>query len=206
MKLLNTLCALLVATLILAAPGSASAGEPTEKIKSTINEVIEVLKDPSLKGPENTTARRAKLRESISERFSFQDMARRSLGRHWKERTTQEKKDFTDVFARLIENSYIGKIEGYTDEKVVYTGEVLLKRKAMVKTRIVTTKGTEIPINYKLLKRSDWVVYDISVEGVSLVSNYRSQFNSALSSSSYAELVDTLRKKVEAQQSVASSD
>ncbi len=106
-------------------PSVARAGDPTELVRASIDGILEILKDPSLKGEAKTRVRRDKLRERIHERFSFEDMAKRSLGKHWKKRSPEEKKEFVKVFGELIENSYIGKMEGYTDEKVIYDNETI---------------------------------------------------------------------------------
>ena len=114
----------------------------------------------------------------MKERFTFAEMAKRSLGKHWREMNGEEREEFTAIFARLIENSYIGKIEGYTEEKVLYEKELLRKRTAVVKTKIITNQGTDIPLDYRLINRKggEWMVYDVVIEGVSLVRNYRTQF------------------------------
>ncbi|MFQ5586010.1 MAG: phospholipid-binding protein MlaC [Thermodesulfobacteriota bacterium] len=199
MKIIGRMSLIIVALTILFSHSLADASEPTDQVKGTIDEVIAILKDTSLKGPEKTEQRRDKLREKMKERFTFAEMAKRSLGKHWKERSTEEKKEFVALFARLIENSYIGKIEGYTDEKVLYENEILRKRTAVVKTKIITKKGTDIPLDYRLIntKNGQWMVYDVVIEGVSLVRNYRTQFSKEIRSSSYEELVRQLKSKTE---------
>ncbi len=137
------------------------------------------------------------MRVRIQERFSFEDMAKRSLGKHWKKRNDSEKKEFVKLFGTMIENSYLGKLEGYTNEVVRYEQEINKKTAIEVRTKIVTTKGTEIPINYRLLSRKgQWMVYDVIIEGVSLVRNYRTQFSQVLRSSPFEELVAQLNKKI----------
>jgi phospholipid transport system substrate-binding protein len=199
MKILGRMTLIIVALTILFSHSLADASEPTDQIKGTIDEIIAILKDPSLNGPEKSDQRRARLREKMKERFTFAEMAKRSLGKHWREMNGEEKEEFTAIFARLIENSYIGKIEGYTDEKILYENEMLRKRIAIVKTKIITKKGTDIPLDYRLINRKggEWMVYDVVIEGVSLVRNYRTQFSKALRSSSYEDLVLTLKSKIE---------
>ncbi len=199
MKILGRTTLIIVALTILFSHSLADASEPTDQIKGTIDEIIAILKDPSLKGPEKSDQRRDKLREKMKERFTFAEMAKRSLGKHWREMNGEEKEEFTAIFARLIENSYIGKIEGYTDEKILYENEMLRKRIAIVKTKIITKQGTDIPLDYRLINKQsgEWMVYDVVIEGVSLVRNYRTQFSKALRSSSYEELVRTLKSKIE---------
>ena len=129
--------------------------------------------------------------------FNFEEIAKRALARHWRKRTDKEKKEFTALFSNFLEGSYIGKIEAYTDEEVVYVGEKVDKGRAVVKTKVIS-KGIETPIHYRLLKGkgSEWMVYDVVIEGVSFVRNYRTQFNEVIKKSSYEELVKRLRSKV----------
>lgn len=188
----------IAALCLLLSASNGFASNATEQMKGTIDKILSVLQDSSLKGPSKQEERRAKIREAIGKRFDFREMAKRSLGKHWRNRSDAERKEFSELFADLIESSYIEKIENYSNEKVIYENEQVRKNKSKVKTKIISSKGTVISVQYKLLTRSDgyWRVYDIVVEGVSLVSNYRTQFGKALSSSSYSELVDKLRSKV----------
>jgi phospholipid transport system substrate-binding protein len=199
MKILGRTTLIIVALTILFSHSLADASEPTDQIKGTIDEIIAILKDPSLNGPEKSDQRRDRLREKMNERFTFAEMAKRSLGKHWREMNSEEREEFTAIFARLIENSYIGKIEGYTDEKILYENEMLRKGRAIVKTKIITKQGTDIPLDYRLINKQNgqWMVYDVVIEGVSLVRNYRTQFSKALRSSSYEDLVLTLKSKIE---------
>ncbi len=178
-------------------PLKAIAGEPTEQVKQTVDAVIQILNNKELKKPEKLDERRSKIRETVEKRFDFEEMAKRSLAVHWKDRTPQEKQEFTSLFSDLLEDTYIRKIERYEDEKVVYTDERTDGPYATVRTRIVTTKEIEIPVDYKIFKKGQkWEVYDIIVEGVSLVNNYRTQFNQIIRSGSYEDLVQKLKKKV----------
>jgi len=190
--------AAVIVLMALAVPVGAIAGEPTDLVKVTIDEVLAVLKDPSLKGPGKTAERRGKMRESMQKIFGFDEMAKRCMGKYWRERTKKEKDEFTHIFARMIEASYIDKVEKYTNEKVVYDDEKNVGQMSMVRTKVITARGTEIPIDYKLLKKRDgqWRIYDVVIEGVSLVSNYRSQFKSVLTSKPYPELVRQIKAKL----------
>ena len=180
---------------VLATP--ASAGEPTDQIKSTIDKVIAILNDPELKAPEKTKERRLLMRGIADERFDWQEMARRSLARHWKDRTDKEKEEFVPLFADLLERTYMNRVENYSGEKVIYTGERVEGKYALVSLSVFTSKDVEIPIEYRLQKKSDeWLIYDVSIEGVSLVNNYRTQFNSIILNSSYEGLVAKLKDKV----------
>jgi phospholipid transport system substrate-binding protein len=171
---------------------------PTEQIKQTVDKVLDILKSKELKRPEKTAERRAAIRKVVDERFDFEEMAKRSLGIHWKDRTISEKKEFVPLFTDLLERTYIDKIESYTDEEIVYIGEVVEGEYASVKTKIVTKKNVEIPIEYRLFKKNaKWEVYDVIIEGVSLINNYRTQFNKIIRTQSYPELVRRLKNKQE---------
>jgi phospholipid transport system substrate-binding protein len=175
------------------------ASSVQDQLKATIDHILEILRDPSLKGDEHAETRRAALRKVIHERFSFAKMSQLSLARHWKKRSAEEKKAFIDLFGQLLEQTYISKIESYTDEKVAYGKEFVRKKKAQVNTKIITDT-VEIPINYRMYRTKDgsWMVYDLVIEGVSLVGNYRSQFDQILQKGSYEKLLDELKKKIEA--------
>lgn len=169
---------------------------PKEQIKTTVDNVINILKDPKYKGESKAQQRRAALRTEISKVFDFEEMSKRTLGVYWKERTPQEKKEFVELFKDLLERSYSGKIESYTDEEVVYTDERIENRYAEVKTKIITKERKEIPIDYRLyFTGNNWKVYDVVIEGVSLISNYRSQFNKIIRTQSYQELVKRMKTK-----------
>jgi phospholipid transport system substrate-binding protein len=178
-------------------PSAGWAGEPTEELKKSVDAVIDVLKDKELMKPENTKQRRDKIRNIVNGRFDYEEMAKRSLALHWRNRTPEEKKEFVPLYSDLLERTYIDKIEKYRDEKVLYVGELTEGQNALVKTKVITAQDVEIPISYRLSKEADgWKVYDVIIEGVSLVQNYRSQFNSIIRSDSYQVLVKKLRDKV----------
>lgn len=174
------------------------AGEPTDQVKQTTDSVLDILKNKELKRPEKTKDRRAAIRKIIDERFDFEEMTKRSLALHWRERSPEEKREFVTLYSDLLERNYIRKIEKYEDEKIQYAGETINDRYASVKTRIITKKNVEIPIEYRLLKRdTKWEVYDVVIEGVSLVNNYRTQFNNIIRTSSYEELLKRMKTKQE---------
>lgn len=192
-RLLRILLGTCVLTLLLAA--SASAGEPTDQVRQSVDKVLNILRNKELKRPERTQERRAAIRKIVDERFDFEEMAKRSLALHWRKRTSEEKKEFVMLYSDLLERAYIKKIEDYTDEKVLYTGESVEGDYAVVRTKIIR-KGVETPIDYRLLrKNSQWEVYDVIIEGVSLVNNYRKQFNQIINSRSYEDLVRRLKSK-----------
>ncbi len=202
--LLATRYSLLVAVLLaaiyylLVTGSEAYADTPTQQVKQTVDKVLDILRDKELKRPEKTKERRVLLRRTISEIFDFEEMAKRSLALHWRKRTPEERKEFVALYTDLLERSYIKKIESYTDEKILYTGEKINGEYAEVDTKIITKRNVEIPIEYRLLKKnSKWEVYDVVIEGVSLVNNYRTQFNKIIRTDSYEELVKRMKNKQE---------
>ena len=174
----------------------AAAGVPTDQLKGAVERVLKTLDDPSLKGQGRLGERRVAVRKIANEIFDFGEIAKRSMARHWQPLSDAQRTEFVGLFADLLERSYISKIETYGGEKIQYTAERADGDFATVSTRIVTKNGTEVPVDYRMIKRSDrWLVYDVSIEGVSLVSNYRTQFNKIIQTTSYNELVSKLRNK-----------
>jgi phospholipid transport system substrate-binding protein len=181
-------------------PGFSLAGAPTAQIRGTIDRAIAILKDPALAAKEKREERRDLLRKEIAPVFDFAEMAKRSLGIRWRERTPEERDRFVALFREVLENSYLGKIEGYEGEVIRYGKETVDGPYAEVKTLVVTGKGQEIPVDYRMLGNGGkWRIYDVVIEGISLVNNYRSQFNSILQKSSFAEMMEKLRATVRKQ-------
>lgn len=177
-------------------PLRAEAGAPTDQVKETVDAVVSILNEKELKRPEKEKERRTAIRQTIAKRFDFEEMAKRSLSTHWKERTPAEQKEFVALYADLLENTYVRKIERYENEKVVYYDEKLDGDYAIVRTKIVGKNGLSIPVEYRIMKKKDrWEVYDIIIEGVSLVNNYRTQFTQIIRSGSYSDLVKRLKEK-----------
>jgi len=173
------------------------ASEITDGVKKTIDSIIEVVSNGEFNASDKKTERRALIREIVQKKFSYPEMSRRSLAKHWKERTPEEKNEFTSLFGRLLESSYARKIEGYTDEKIIYIDEKVKGNVALVKT-IIKKSNDEIPVDYKLTRvGNDWKIYDFIVEGVSMIKNYRTQFRKIIRKTSYQELVKKLKAKVE---------
>ena len=176
-------------------PADASAGTATEAVRATIDEVLRILGDKDLKQPSRADERRKLLEKTVGARFDYQEMSRRSLGAPWNQLADKDKHEFVDLFRTLLTNTYADRVESYSGEGVQYLNERTEKDYAEVRTKIQSGK-TEIPMDYRLInKNSDWRVYDVVVDGVSLVNNYRGQFSKILRTSSYPELVDQLRKK-----------
>jgi phospholipid transport system substrate-binding protein len=174
----------------------AFAGDAKDQIKQTTERILSILSDPSYKGPGKTEGRRREIRKAIDERFDWEEMAQRALATHWPKRSPEEKKEFAILFQDLLARAYMDKVEGYSGEKIVYTAETVEDDRAVTKVKIVTSKNKEILLEYRLLKKGpQWLVYDISIEGVSLVNNYRTQFNSIILKDGFDVLVKKLKEK-----------
>jgi phospholipid transport system substrate-binding protein len=178
--------------------GTSIAGGPTDDVRKTTDKLIAIVSDPSMKSADRAAERARRIRKAVDERFDWREMSKRTLARYWKKRTDQEKEEFIDLFGKLLERTYLDKVEGYSGEKVLYVAEKIDGNYGIVVVKIVTKKDTEIQVKYKLKKKGgEWLVYDISIEGVSLINNYRKQFNSIITRSSYEDLIKKLREKVE---------
>jgi phospholipid transport system substrate-binding protein len=190
---------LAVTTVVLTSGGPAWAGAPTDQLRGRVDRVLRILEDPALKQDARVVERRAAIRTMAHEIFDFRELSQRALARHWPARTPAERDEFVQLFADLLERSYIGKIETYSGgDRIQYTSETADGDQATVRTRIVTKAGAEIPVDYRMHRVGDrWLVYDVAIEGVSLVANYRAQFNKIIQTSSYRGLVEKLSAKKE---------
>ena len=184
----------IVVALIVTSTLPARAGAPTDSLRQSVDQVVKILADPAIR--DNADARRVQVRKVAESIFDYPETARRSLGQHWNARTPQQQEEFVKLFADLLDRSYVSKIDLYQGERVQYTGEQADANDATVKTVIVAKKGTDIPVDYRMhMKNGRWLVYDVIIEGVSLVSNYRTQFNKIIQTESYDALVQRLRAK-----------
>jgi phospholipid transport system substrate-binding protein len=182
--------------LSLVVAGRAAAGAPTDQLKAQIDRVLKVLDDPELKKDGRNRERRAAVRKIANDIFDFGETARRSLARHWQGRTPAERDEFVQLFSDLLERSYISKIELYGGEKIQYLGDAVEGEQAKVQTKLLTKSGSEIPIEYRMHRKGDrWLVYDVVIEGVSLVANYRTQFNKIIQTDSYQALIKKMKNK-----------
>jgi phospholipid transport system substrate-binding protein len=182
--------------LLLMQPVGVVAGAPGEQVRQSVDTLLAILKDPRLKREENKNERREKLKEVIYQRFDFTEMAKRSLGSEWRRRSPEEQKEFVELFTDLLKRAYLEQIESYSGEKIQYLKEQEGDNHAEVPTKIVDNKGQEYSVNYRLHKvNGDWKVYDVVIEDISLVNNYRSQFSRMLGKSSYEELVNRMKGK-----------
>jgi phospholipid transport system substrate-binding protein len=193
---LTVLKTIVLGLVMLCIAGDASAGLPTDQLKASIDKVLNVLNDKTLKAPAMKAQRREVLMNLSTEVFDWNEMSKRSLGIYWKDRTPEEQMEFVKLFTVLLENTYMDKIESYSGEKILYSKEAVEDQYALVETKIITKQDTEVAVNYWMLNKSGrWFVYDISVEGISLVKNYRTQFNEIMARSSYQELLKKLKEK-----------
>jgi len=187
-----------VLALVVAPVTAARAGQASDQLKVQIERVVKAIDDPDLKKDSRALDRRKSVRKIAEDIFDFGETAKRSLGRHWLARSAAEREEFTGLFADLLERSYISKIELFNGERIQFVGDSADGDQAVVRTKIVTKQGTEIPVDYRMLKKGDrWLVYDVIIEGVSLIANYRTQFNKIIQTSSYQELVKKMKTKQE---------
>jgi phospholipid transport system substrate-binding protein len=181
--------------LLVAVPAPVSAGPPTDQLRSRVDRVSSVLEDPAFRGEAKAALRRAEIRRIADDIFDFGEMAKRSLGRHWEERTAAERNEFVGLFTDLLRRAYYSKIERATFDKIMFQSERLQGDDAIVRTVVVLPHGEQMDLDYQLILVGGdrWKVYDLRIEGISLVSNYRSQFSRIIRTSSYEDLVTRLK-------------
>lgn len=186
--------ATVVVALVLGGVAAALAGVPTETVRDYTDAVVRVLEDPALKTDDRRAERRAAVRKIAIDIFDVQETARRALGHHWQQRTPQEREEFVQLFADLLERTYIDKIDLFGGERLKFTEEKVDGEHAVVRAKVVTKQGTEVPVEARMLNRTGrWQIYDVVIENISLIGNYRSQFDRIIRSSSYGELAKRLR-------------
>ena len=179
---------------------SLAASSPTDDVRTSVNAILVILQNGEL----DVQQKRADISKIITKRFDFRAMSQRTLATNWKKTSDEEKKQFTALFSQLIESSYVGKIEAYTNEKVEYPGEKVKGKKAVVETLILTSSA-DIPVNYKLYQKGDqWLVYDVIIEGISLISNYRSSYQEIMKNEGFDGLLNKMQAKIDELSSAAS--
>lgn len=191
----------ITAGLVIAVPLVVNAGAtlqgapPTAVVRATLDTVFHILDDQQLKGPGQLSHRRRLLEEVIGERFDYEEMSKRTLAAHWKPLTQSERQEFVQLFKTFLSDQYAARIEGYAGERVVYLSERTIDGYAEVRTRLVSDK-LDFPMDYRMTnKDGTWYAYDVIVDGVSLVMNYRSQFTKIIAESSFQELLRRLRER-----------
>ena len=182
--------------LLFVSPSSGFAGTATDQLKGSVEKIQTILADPGLKGEAKSASRRQKLKEAVSERFDFGEMAKRSLGAQWQKRTAAEQQEFIRLFTDLLQSTYLSKLEEYSGEKIQFINERQEKDFAEVNTKLINKKGEEFALDYRLFNVNDeWKVSDVVIENISLVNNYRSQFNRVLAKSSFDDLIQAMKQK-----------
>jgi len=183
-----------VLSTVLVAVSVAWAGAPTEQVRQYTDQVVKILENPQLRSAD----KRAAVRKVAIEIFDVNETARRALGPHWQTRSAAERDEFVNLFADLLERTYISKIDLFGGERLQYTTESIDGDFAVVRAKVVTSKGTEVPVEARMLKRGDhWQIYDIAIQNISLIANYRTQFDRIIRTSSYQDLVRRLRENRE---------
>jgi phospholipid transport system substrate-binding protein len=188
---------LLAAWLLLAAAVSpASATSPTEVVQAAVEQVIRVVQDADLAGPAASERRHQEIQRIVDNLFDFPEMTRRCLARHWTDRTAQEREEFIGLFKGMLEHLYFGRIENYSGQRMLYLSETIDGDYATVRAKVILSQKNELSVDYRLhLAGSRWAVYDVVIEGFSIVSTYRAQFNRTIQLSSYDHLVEKMRLK-----------
>jgi phospholipid transport system substrate-binding protein len=178
-------------------PFHVLAGSALDMVKTNANSVLDVLRDPKLKGDAGKKVKEQKIEAAAEKLFDYVELSKRTLGLSWNKLSMDQRKEFVELFKTLLRNTYIDRIMAYTNEKVEFTKEVQLTETTTEVQSLVTKGNTKVPINYRVIKKgSDWMVYDVVIEGVSLISNYRTQFREILGNNPPQVLIDTLRKRV----------
>jgi phospholipid transport system substrate-binding protein len=186
-----------ILVLLLSLPLSSFADAPLASVKGNVDKVLDVLRDPALKGESGKKAKKAKIRTITDKMFDFNELSRRTLGQNWTRLNIAQQKEFTELYKSILEDAYVDKIVTYTDEKVLFNKENPLTEKTVEVQTVIVTKKADIPIFYRvILKGTEWRVYDVVIEGVSLINNYRTQFRETLTNKTPEALLETLRKKV----------
>ncbi|MEE4239838.1 MAG: ABC transporter substrate-binding protein [Desulfopila sp.] len=179
---------------LMISPVSATTG-PQEQLRPTLSRLVEILGDADLKGDENKKERRNIIMTTISERFDFGEMSKRVLGATWRDINEEQRKNFTIQMTKLLENNYIGQLENYSGETIEYVGERVKEDRAQVST-LIENNNVKYPVHYIMTEKDGkWMVYDINIEGVSLIRNYRAEFSSILRTEKFDGLMEILKEK-----------
>lgn len=195
-NIVNKWLAGLILLTLLAAPLHAFAGVPLDTVRSNVNGVLDVLRDPELQGESGKKVKAERIEAAAEKLFDFVELSKRTLGVNWNKFSPGERKEFVELFKGILENAYVGKITSYTDERVDFSREVPLSETTVEVQSDIVAKSGRVPIYYRVIKKdAGWKVYDVVIEGVSLISNYRSQFREILANNLPEKVLETLRKK-----------
>ena len=189
----NILFVLMIGFTLAFTATSYAGNTPTDDVRTAVDAILVILKNEQLDKQE----KRAQMSDIIIKRFDFRAMSQRTLATNWKKTTDEEKDQFVELFSQLIENSYVGKLESYTNERVDYPGEKVSGRKAVVETLIISSSA-DIPVDYRLYEKDgQWLVYDVIIEGVSLISNYRSSYQEIMKKEGFDGLLAKMQAKID---------
>jgi len=177
-------------------PIHAFAGVPLDTVKTNVNGVLDVLGDPKLKGEAGKKVKEQRVEAAADKLFDYVELSKRTLGLNWNKFTPEQRKEFVGLFKTILKDAYVDKITAYTNEQVNFTREVALSETTVEVQSTIVSKGGETPIFYRVMKKeNNWKVYDVVIEGVSLINNYRTQFREILGNNPPETLLETLRKK-----------
>ncbi len=187
----------LIINLLMGIPAfSQTEKKPDEIILAVVEDGIEILQDPTLAGAKNLIERQARIWQLLEPHFNLEEMSKRALGHHWRQRTPEERKEFITAFTSTLKRVYLGKTDTYRGERVDYIRTMMKGNRSKVQTYVYTANGDKFSIDFSLINNTNtWKIYDVTIEGVSIIGNYRSQFNSILNRSSFEKLMTDLRKK-----------
>lgn len=196
MPRLSTSVVIVASMLSFALPSAAWAGPPTDQLRTGIERIFKVLADPELAGDGKAPQRKTAVARIAGEVFDFGEMSKRTLGPHWEQRTPAEREDFARLFTALIQRSYFSKVDEHGSEKTLFRTETVDGNHAVVRTTLLLARGVQMPLDYAMINAGDrWRVYDLSIDGISLVANYRAQFNRIIRTASYADLVTRMKSE-----------
>jgi phospholipid transport system substrate-binding protein len=195
MRKVNIYCVAMILALFLVLPYSALASTPTEQVREKADKVLKILNDPTLKN--NKEKRRDMVTNIVEEMIDWQEVGKRALAIHWRKRTPEERKEFITLFRDLLKRTYSDKLDLYAGESIIYDSEKIEGTRAVVKTRMINKKkGEEATVEYRLIKKDgQWLGYDLVIEGISAVNNYRVQFNEVITNSSYENLIKKMKNR-----------
>ena len=177
--------------------GSSWAEGPRDRIRNKTEQILSIILTPSLQGPEKASERQDLIYDVIKGQFDWNEIGKRTLARHWRKRSEEEKEAFISLFRKLLERTYLDRVQGYSGQKVIYGEEIIDGNFSLVKIEILTDRNEGINVHYKMrFNENDWLIYDLSINGVSLINNYRVQFNNIIMRSSYEGLIEQLKEKV----------
>jgi phospholipid transport system substrate-binding protein len=186
----------LVLFIVTTIPVHALAGAPLDTVKSNVNGLLDVLRDPKLQGEAGKKVKAAKIEAAADKLFDYVELSKRTLGLNWNKFSTDQRKEFVELYRTILKDAYVDKITSYTNEQVNFTKEVSLSESTVEVQSEIVSKGGRTPIYYRVIKKgTDWKVYDVVIEGVSLISNYGTQFREILANNPPEKVIETLRNK-----------